>query len=107
MVNCHEMLERLKKVLNNDDQFNIYRNYLYNVRVKSIYKLTVNLEKLSEGFIDPPIFDLYAILITGFLDNYSGLKEQCMRELREDIQKKVLQQKRDLVSLSSIQNYKN
>ena len=93
MPNCHDMLNRLKKVLNNDSQFNIYRNYLYNIRVKSIYKLTVNLETLSEGFIDPPIFDLRSILITGFLDKHSGIKEDCMREMRQNIEKQIIQNK--------------
>tara|TARA_R110001592_G_scaffold237459_2_gene496669 strand:+ start:869 stop:1204 length:336 start_codon:yes stop_codon:yes gene_type:complete len=93
MVNCADMLNRLKKVLNNDSQFNLYRNYLYNVRVKSIYKLTVNLETLSEGFIDPPIFDLYAILVTGFLDKFSGIKEDCMKDIRMSIETQIIQNK--------------
>lgn len=93
MVNCADMLERLKKVVNNDAQFFIYKYYLYNVRVKAIYKFTVNLETLSEGFIDPPIFDLRSILITGFLDKHSGIKEDCMREMRQNIEKQIIQNK--------------
>jgi len=89
MANFTDTLNRLKKVVNNDAQFNVYKYYLYNVRVKAIFKLTQNLEEISKNLEDKPKFDLYAILVTGFLDKHSGIKEQCMRKMRVRVETQI------------------